>query len=285
MKQRYQTNGKVLQNVVIITQNVIIQRVKCPKNVKKVVLIGDGSSLTIKMVNKEFIITQHEPLDKAPDIADIRKIFNNCTDTAVFLFFFSYECQGLEQAGKDIADWLKERFMKKDITIIGHSKSGVCVYNLVKHYMNGMNVKLLTISTPFRGTPIASREEFKKIPKKFNFVLNLIHKAIFSGHNVDQDIAVGSNFLNNVNVEPLTNVKHINIVTSCSFSNIFNMCKDYKDIFCCLMAGCFNFQSDGIVPKESQKIHSNLEIEYVLPHNYSLWYVLENNFPIKSIIF
>lgn len=282
LKRKYRKNGSELPGVVLVTQSVIIQRIKRSSTVQRVVLVGSGSLLDIENVNGKFLIRQHDPLDKAPD--NLAEFFENCSNTAVFSFYFPFGCLGLEQAGRDIADWIIEKFACMEIVVVGHGKAGVCSYNMVKNYMKGKNVKLITISTPFRGSPIASWREFSMMKKRFNFILNLIHKVNFSENMVNEDVSLSSNFIQKLRLESTADFTHVNVVTECSLVDIFTICDNFNDVLCCLMASCMKFPSDGMVSKESQRTDI-YDIDYNVPHNSSMWYVMENDKTVQEMIF
>ena len=82
-------------------------------------------------------------------------------DSTVYAFYFTFECSGLEEASKEIAEFvnsLSEEY--EQIFLVGHSKCGVCLYNA--SYYCKKDITLVTISTPFDGTIVADKETVEK---------------------------------------------------------------------------------------------------------------------------
>ena len=117
--------------------------------------------------------------------------------------YYTFECTGLNEAARDLANFIATNELGEDIWLIGHSKCGVCFYKAIEYistYLIRSKIYLVTISAPFNGTIMASNR-FKKIPKRMNFLLNFVHGLLFSDHAVDKDISPHSEFLSSLPCE------------------------------------------------------------------------------------
>lgn len=242
-------NGDVLENVVYQSKNIIIQQVQ--KGNKNLIILGSGYSLSVDSQNK---IVNHDPLMVFPNVE-----FQKST---VMSMFYPFESDGLEPAGKDLSVFLNSIMQDYDsITLIGHSKCGICFANAAK-WIKHPNVTIVTISAPFHGTFIVDK---KVMSEKLNWLEQILFELIFSNHPVDQDVLPNSNFIQSADYSGLSNCTHINIISKCpqSSSNILELILIYLDE----KAG---IQGDGIVPKSSQHApsYSNTiekEIEAIHP--------------------
>lgn len=225
-------NGDALENVVYKSHNLIIQQVQCGN--KNLVILGSGYSLSIDSQSK---ITNHDPFMIFPS--------NHFKDETVMSVFYPFESNGLEDAGKELSDFVNSiEHDYTSITLIGHSKCGVCFSNATK-WMTCNNLNIVTIAAPFKGTPIVDKE---LMSKSFNFFDQLTYSLIFSNHVVDQDIMPNSNFINSADYSGLKNCTHINIVSNCpqkSYSPI--------DLMLMYLDKKGYIQGDGIAPSSSQR--------------------------------
>ena len=183
-------------------------------------------------------------------------------DNAVYAFYFTFECSGLEESSREIAEFvnnLSEEY--EQIFLVGHSKCGLCLYN-ASHYCE-KDITLVTISTPFRGTIIADKEAVEK--KLKSRILKKVYNMIFSDHNVDRDIIPNSQFIQNM--QNATYKEHINITSS--LKNIFS-CKDIMDLLLFIWDKIMQINGDGLVPLNSQKTNSTRTINVMCSHSNSL---------------
>ncbi len=225
-------NGSVLKNVLYESKNIIIQQTQ--KGNRNLIILGSGYSLSIDEQNK---IVNHDPLMILPNI--------EFQEETILSIFYPFESRGLEEAGKELSLFINSVMQDYDnITLIGHSKCGVCFANAAK-WIKCKNVNIVTISAPFHGTTMADKEEMFK---KLNWFEERIYLLIFSNHNVDKDIIPNSNFLQNADYSGLENYTHINIVSECpeKSSNPLDVVLKYLD-----KRGEIN--GDGIVSKTSQQ--------------------------------
>lgn len=171
------------------TDNIILHFVQRGTASGKKIIIGSDRFMS---VDSKCVVTRVKP--------GMKKLWYtskfNENDTVIDMYF-TFECDGLEAAAKDLAEYIGLNELGEDILLIGHSKSGVCFYDAIKYiapYYLRSDIKLITISAPFEGTIIASNS-FKKVPKKFNILLNAIHRLLFKDHATNIDISPRSEFL------------------------------------------------------------------------------------------
>ena len=146
--------------------------------------MGSGYSLSI---NEQYEIISHNLLQVLPNIG--------WEEATIWSIYYPFESKGLEEVGKELSTYLNLREDEYDsITLIGHSKCGVCFANAVK-WMDYENLTVATISTPFEGTPMVDEKE---MTEKLNGFMQLAYKLIFSNHNVDKDLITNSEFMQNV---------------------------------------------------------------------------------------
>ncbi len=251
MKQ-FVLKNEIMDGIVYKTENVVIQRIQEGEERKRCYIIGNGHSLSVDVNN---VITKHNPCMHKfqPKISK---------ETAVYAFYFTFECSGLEESSKEIAEFvnnLSEEY--EQIFLVGHSKCGLCLYN-ASHYCE-KGITLVTISTPFGGTIIANKET---IEKKLKFrILKKVYNMIFSDHNVDRDIIPNSQFIQNM--QDATYKEHINITSS--LKNVFS-CKDIMDLLLFIWDKIMRINGDGLVPLNSQKVNSTRTINMICSHANSL---------------
>lgn len=225
-------NGDILKNVLYKSNNIIIQQVQ--EGNRNLVVLGSGYSLSIDEQNK---IVNHDPFMILPN--------TEFQEETVMSIFYPFESKGLEDAGKELSYFINSVMPDYDsMTLIGHSKCGVCFANMAK-WIECKNVNVVTISAPFQGTPIADKE---LMFERLTWFEERIYTLIFSNHNVDKDIIPNSNFLQNADYSGLQNCTHINIVSKCpkKSGSPLDMILKYLD-----EKGKIN--GDGIVPEISQQ--------------------------------
>lgn len=224
-------NGEILENILYKSDNIIIQQVQDGN--RNLIILGSGYSLSIDEQNK---VVSHDPLMILPNI--------EFQEETVMSIFYPFESEGLEDAGKELSTFVNSIMQEYDsITLIGHSKCGVCFANAVK-WIEHKNVNIVTISAPFQGTPIAERS----IVKDLNWFEERVYTLIFSNHAVDQDIVPNSEFIQNADYSGLENCTHINIVSECPQKSISPL-----DVVLTYLDKKVGIKGDGIVPKTSQQ--------------------------------
>lgn len=224
-------NGKHIDDVVYKSPNLIIQEIQ--NGDKNLIIIGSGYSLSLDNKNK---IIHHDPFMIFPDVD-----FPNVTIMSVF---YPFESSGLEDSGKELSNFINSISQNYDsITLIGHSKCGVCFANAAK-WIDFDNLEIITISTPFYGTHFVNKKE---VFQKSNLFEKFIYSLAFSNHAVDKDIIPNSTFIQNADYSGLEKCKHINIISECPKDS-----KALSDIFFNYIDTRLQICGDGIVPKESQ---------------------------------
>lgn len=186
-------------------------------------------------------------------------------EETVISIFYPFESEGLENAGKELSAFVNSIMQEYDsITLIGHSKCGVCFANTVK-WIKHKYVNIVTISTPFQGTSIADKEAMFE---ELNWFEEQVYTLIFSNHTVDQDIMPNAEFIQNADYSGLENCTHINIVSECPRRST-----SFLDIVLTYLDEMAKIKGDGIVPKASQQYlsYSNtIEVEIEATHATSL---------------
>ena len=248
---RFVKNGEVLGGIVCKTKNIVIQRIQEGKN-RRCYVIGNGHSLNVDSNNK---VTKHDP-GMSRFHPQIYK------DDAVYVFYFTFECSGLEDAGREIADFVNQITEPyKRIILVGHSKCGLCLYSSIRFYQK--NVTLVTISTPFRGTIVADKIAIEE--RVNSRILKGIYNVIFSDHNVDRDIIPNSEFINSI--QNVSCKDHVNIISSLEG---LSSCRDIMDLLLLIMDKILKINGDGIVSRASQSARSTRTIIIFCSHANSL---------------
>ena len=139
-----------------------------------------------------------------PDKLDIPNV--DCINYAdVFLYYYQPSCSGINSAKFDFVQYIQHILAEREyenIYLVGHSNAAIvcalAIHDLFEwlsefnyHDMLIPDIKLITVSAPFGGTPIMelSTEQVMRGP---NFMLNLIRSAVFKGYQVERDISVDS---------------------------------------------------------------------------------------------
>ena len=224
-----------IRNVVYKTRNIVVVLKRKVQNTTNCVIIGSGYSLS---VNEKGQVIYKDPLFFAPS----GKGYGNCD---VFSMFFTLNCLGLQEAGKDLADFINNKlYHYSGVILHGHSKCGACFLNLAQ-WLN-RKVSIISISAPINisGAPITSPE--------FNQGLNIVEAKLFnyiySNHKVDKDISPNSNFLKNINLVAFREHRYKIIVSTCCRNITFNP----VSVFLKWFDKMHGINGDGIIPLRSQ---------------------------------
>lgn len=225
-----------LRNVTYKTQNiVIIQKRKERGNTKTCIILGSGYSLSVDENNN---VTYKDPLFFPPS----GRGYGNCD---VFSIFFTLNCQGLQEAGKDLSNFINTNLGNyANVILHGHSKCGSCFLNLVQWLSRPVTV--ISVSAPINtgGTSITSPE----FTKGLNSIEVRLFNYIFSNHKVDTDIAPYSTFLKNINLTAIRKHQYKIIVSSCTGMVTFNPVAAFLKWF----NQVHSIDGDGIIPFSSQ---------------------------------
>lgn len=232
-----------------MTDNIILHVVQIGKSKGRTIIIGNGHSMS---VNSKGVVTKVEPAMTIP-----RYLEKFSKDDTVYNFYYTFECEGLDEAAKDLAKFIVMNELGEDIWLFGHSKCGVCFYKAIpyisSHFIRS-KINLVTISAPFNGTIMATKR-FRRIDKKLNFLLNFVHDILFSDHAIDHDISPNSEFLEILPTEEevLNGCIHYNVCSTLVESKFWN-CKGVQDKFCKFLQWAVGLD-DGIVKYDSQFIY------------------------------
>lgn len=236
------SKGKYLNHCVYKSPDIIMKQIKDNPSKNKCIIIGDGHSLS---VDENDYIINHDPI--MSEISLLKKI-----DYTSYVFYFPFECSGLESASKEIVNFVNSLSPNyEEIILIGHSKCGLCLAN-ASSCIN-RKVTLFTISTPYLGTIIADRKKMESVISNSYFIK--IYNKIFSDHNVDKDIIPNSDFIQHMSIPYCS--KHINIISTVSK---ISKCSNLLDIVLYFIDKKWKINGDGIVPYESQKTEFATEI-------------------------
>lgn len=246
------TKGKRIKNIIYKSNNIIIQLLQKGKG-ENLVIIGGGYSMSIDSSNR---VIRHDPFMVLPSTQRFKK------STTVISMYYTFESEGLEASGKEIATFVNDQTNSyKTISLIGHSKCGVCFAN-AKQWIKKKLLALVTISPPFKGTPLTTQgfdDDLDPIKKKiFNF--------IYSKHQVDLDIARNSKFLKTADYSKVNeNCQHYNFVSIRHKS--VNPVESFVKWFTNDKIG-----ADLVVPKASQKVdfEGTIEVEINCTHMTSM---------------
>lgn len=247
-------NNEKLENITYKSNNLIIQEInKGNTENKDLIILGSGYSLTVNANDK---IIEHDPLMIMPK--------NNFFEETVLSVFFPFESNGLEEAGRELAEFINVNEHNYDsVTLIGLSKCGVCFANATKWITNKKKITIITISAPFKGTDKAQIAK-----EKLNFFEKFLFLSIYSNHNVDQDLIPNSKFMQNADYSGLADCKkHINIISICPKKT-----NNYLDNILCYLDKKLEINGDGIISFDSQKIlyPNTIEIQIEATHAYSM---------------
>ena len=237
---RESVNSKIqLENVLFKTGNLLLVKVGTKKNkTRTAYIVCEGVSLSVDKYNVPYL---WDPYLSIPNEKEFKGIFQG----DIFLMYFPFECEGLQQAGMELAKYIDEKMKEyDDIIVIGHSKAGVCIANMAR--MLKRKCVLLFVSAPFKGTIMTKKEAVKAKVTQPEY---RIYEKYYNQHPVDLDIMEDSLFLQKV--ADLSGVKHhlcINVVSEC-------LCLlTITDVGCMYLGWRIGYKhSDGIVSVSSQE--------------------------------
>lgn len=259
----YIWKGSQLHGCVRITNNIVVQHMTEQDLSKPVVIIGNGHSLSC---DSDGCVTYIEPLCRYPDISAISD------DYDIYAFYFTEECAGLDASANELANWIDSNadFTARRVILVGHSKCGLCVFQ-TRMLLKKVRADIITISTPFKGTYLVDGDMFLKRPKKFGCFFNPIYKAFFSNHNVDKDLAIGSDYIKHIkrllNIGGNGGYHHLNITTK--ITSMYHV-KSIQDYVCYALNWSLGMKGDGIVEYSSQCLPHVRELCLDAPHHNSL---------------
>lgn len=226
-----------LRNVIFKTRNIVIQEVRKARDCtcKTCIIMGSGYSLS---VDEENNVTHKDPLFFPPNGKDYG-------DYTVLSLFYPFECEGLEKAAEELANYINTNMQQyENIILHGHSKCGSCFIKATKWLKR--KVTIVSVSAPLnrQGTPIANRRVFDA---RLNWLEKIFFHKIFSDHNVDKDLCENSKFLTNLSMEYLQRHRYIIVVSVCGRFTL-----NPVQILLTWIDKSKKINGDGIIPISSQ---------------------------------
>lgn len=228
-----------LRNIVYKSCNLIVQFIQNgSSNNDTAIIVGNGHSVSVDYEN---YVTFRDP-----GYRPVKSLRNYYDKGSVFIIYYPKTCQGLDVAGKELAEFINTNFgFYKKIILHGHSKCGTCFVNLAKWLDESASLRttIVSVSAPLKGTPIADIHGFSK---RMNRIEKFFYLKIFSNHKVDRDICPNSEFSNNIDFSRLNYPRIEYIVSKCGFSI------NPIDWVLCFIDARAGIKGDGFVPLDSQ---------------------------------
>lgn len=231
-------NGELYENIAYKGKNVVIEVLQEGDNPTEVIICSSGYNFELDENNR---VQKHDPLMFKPNNPFKDK------NVKVLNMYYTFSATGLEDAAREVAEYINSSLKSYDVTLIGHSKSGLCFVKATNWIEE--RVRIITISAPFKGTILADKEAFSK---RLGTIGKFLYDKIFSNHKVDQDIAPNSKFLNDLEYHYLKKHDYVNIVSEVGLS--FNPI----DFVLYLLDTLQNINGDGIVSSHSQELSLEL---------------------------
>ena len=185
----FQCKGYKMKNILYKNNNLILQRLKKGRT-KTLIVMGNGWNVSI---DNNCRITKHDPIFQIPK-SDLKLLRDAMRDYEVITAYFPFECEGIDQSAKVLANFLNHNYCDYNIILLGHSKSGAQFAQTLNYLKrNEKDVKLILVSPAFGG--VISDEE---IMSTLGVLDRIIYRTIFVPHKVNDDITKGSYFLTKV---------------------------------------------------------------------------------------
>lgn len=233
------------------SENLIVYRVKEAVDLYgEVAIIGDGCSFSLDSQNRVTFSDFGLRLYTERDLRSIRK--------EVLMIYYPFECEGLRQSGEELADFMNQFifnvYHRSKIQMFGHSKSGVSFGELSGDLQD--SIQITTVSAPFHGTILTMPEEFEKGLFWFE---KMIYREFYSGHQVDKDIAIGSQFLKKADFSGLKFHQFYNIIC------LLTKPESLGGLGCYYLKKRKHQDGDGVVTKNSQILSGIDGIDCFMP--------------------
>lgn len=229
-----------IKNVFFKTRNVLLLGItdNSKRSKHTAFIICEGVSMSVDQYNVPYL---WDPFLSIPNEKEYRGVLEG----DILSMYFPFECMGLQEAGKDLAEYINENMSDyQKIVIIGHSKAGVCIANMAK--MLKRKVILIFVSAPFEGTIMTDAKNIKERLIKPEYA---IYKKYYNEHPVDLDIKTDSEFLRKVaDFSGVNDHTCINIISECI--SLYSI----VDVGCKYLGMRIGYEhSDGIVSVNSQE--------------------------------
>lgn len=206
-----------------------------------VVFISDGQHIDVN----EGKISWHDPGMKWKDL---EKYFPNAR---VFQIYLRRGYNGLKQAAEEVKNYADgDEKIRGRVLFIGHSKSGLMFYQAVEMLdQSKITPVLISVSTPFGGTPMSKKTVFQGIHKRFAPFMNWVQSKMCSEHSGDLEISLGAKYLDTIKALP-DGIKHYAVVST--LDNIWQYKSGVDFLLKIFDWACFP-NGDGIVSKGAQE--------------------------------
>lgn len=189
LKSIFVWKEEMLKGITYKSDNLIIQTLdKGEESKETLVVLGNGWNVS---VNKDDRVTKHDPFFLIPK-EEAKLLDGNGYE--IITAYFPFECDGINQSGQELAQFINTHYQGYQVILIGHSKSGVCFANLSKWLeADGEDATVITVSAPYGGV-----KSDKDNLQNLNKVEKAIYPKIIVPHQTNDDITINSNFLEDV---------------------------------------------------------------------------------------
>lgn len=187
----------------------------------------------------------------------------------------------LEKLSQEIRKLVIKLNIKYDIiNIIGNSKAGIVALKLMEILDEDYYEKIINVSVPYKGTPLAEPNEMKEILYnkkmlgfKYGKKLYEFYLKNFDGDYADKMICKNSPELRKINLK-INKRKFINIaVKATSLEFIFDFFKlNFESCSLYIIDKIIKLDGDGIIPLKSQKIEGKGIIERIISGTHKTGY-------------
>lgn len=250
---------------------------------KTTVIICDGHYIEVgEMVDGNCIarcVMWHDPMMYW---GEYHQYFNQAEVRVITCYLKTYRLSaknsGLEESAEELSNYIQKK-LEGNILLIGHSKGGLMMYETgcIMPATSKRQLSVMTISAPFAGTIMSSKEVFRVAPKRhFSWLLNKIQEFLCSEHQGDFDIVPNSCFLNSLCELP----EYVNHIAFVSFANVKGFTKKgFTDYLLKILDNLCYIEGDGIVSGQSQiawKRKPDMCLIAFTTHDSSLRMVLED---------
>lgn len=189
LKSIFVWKGEKLKRIAYKSNNLIVQTLdKGEKSKRTLLVLGNGWNVSVDKYDR---VTKHDPFFLIPK-KETKLLTGNGYE--IITAYFPFECDGLDQSGQELAQFINTHYQGYQVILIGHSKSGVCFANLSKWLEADKEDRtIITVSAPYGGV-----KSDKDNLKKLNDIEKAIYPKIIVPHQTNDDITMNSRFLENV---------------------------------------------------------------------------------------
>lgn len=185
----FQCTGYHMKNVLYKSSNLIVQKLKEGRS-RTLIVMGNGWNVSL---NDNDRITKHDPIFIIPK-KELKLLIGGNADYEVITAYFPFECEGIDQSARELADYLNHNYCDYKIILLGHSKSAAQFAQTLNYLeRDEKKLKLIFVSPAFGG--VISDEE---VMSTLCLLDRIIYRLIFVPHKVNDDITKRSYFLTKV---------------------------------------------------------------------------------------